>query len=308
VFQIGGQILNLLPQDPDSFRESRLLTRSLDDITGLEILYNGGTIQLTNDPEKGWQMMKPVADDTDQTFVSGYLAVAKSARGEEFPEITAGEAGLVAPSYTIRMHFPDEVREIRIGSEITEGPVKAYYAQQDFGDIVVLSEVMRNALVRRPFEFRDTHLLAFNPAQAEKIVLSLDGQSTTLEKQLGQWKVTAPAGAVLESQSDADALLKSLAEANAVDIEPAPAEGAPVDMAAYGLHEPVFQAEVTVVDEEGVSQTVGPLTIGAVTPDQSQQRFARTQARPEIFRAKQALLDGIREAMRGVRVPASGAS
>ena len=307
VFQIGGQLLGLLPQDPDSFRESRLLTRGLDDLTEIDIAYNVGAIRLVNDAEKGWQLVEPLADDTDQTFVSGYLAVLKNAKGDEFPEITAGDAGLVAPTYSITLHFPDEVREIRIGAEKTEGPMRSFYAQQDFGGIVVLSEVMRNAILRRPFEFRDTHLLRFKQSEVQKLALVLDGQQYVIEKQLQQWKVVSPQAAVLESQSDVDALLKALSDARAIDLEPAPADGAGVDLAAYGLQEPVFQAEVTVANEAGETSVVGPLTIGAVTPDQSQQRFVQTKGRPEVFRAKQALLDAVREALRGVRIPAGSA-
>lgn len=305
VFQIGGEILSLLPTEPEAFRERRLLTRDLEALQELELVYKGGTIRLANDPEGGWQMVEPFAEDTDQTQVSSYLAVLKNAKGTSFPEITAGEAGLVAPEYTIRLHYPDEIREIRIGGHAAVEPLPVYYVQLDFGAISVFTEILRNALVREPFDFRDKHLMKFEPGSAQRVQLHLDDREFLLEKQLGRWQAVSPAGAVIESQSDVDALLVAMSDAEAVGVEVPAAEVANADLAALGLDAPVFTVEVDVVDEGGDTHAVGPLSIGGVSDDASQERYVVSEGRPEIFRAKQALLDAIRDALRGIRVPAA---
>ena len=117
----------------------------------------------------------------------------------------------------------------------------------------------------------------------------------------------SPQGAVLESQSDVDALIKALAKSSAVDVEVAADQAPQADLAAYGLDAPVLEVEVTIADDTGEPRRLGPLKIGAVTPDQGQQRFAQAAGRPELFRIKQAVLDDVRDAMRGVRVPADSA-
>lgn len=305
VFQVGGELLALLPTEPDSFRERRLLTRELEGLQSLELEYRGGVIRLINDPGGAWQMVEPFADDTDQTQVSSYLAVLKSARGSSFPEVSAAEAGVIAPVYTIRLHFADETREIRIGAPHENGPLPAHYVQLDFGAISVMPDVLRNALVREAFEFRDKALMKFNADQARRLRMTLDGREVVLEKQLGQWRAIVPQGAVLESQADALAILKALAEAKASGLEFTADEAAGADLGKFGLDAPVFTAVVELADDEGGEAVVGPLRLGAVSAAESQERWVVTEDRPEVFRARQALLDTIRDAFRGIRVPAS---
>lgn len=307
VFQIGGELLALLPTEPETFRERRLLTRELEGLKELELLYNGGAIRLVNDPESGWLMVEPFAEDTDQTQVSSYLAVLKNAKGSEFPDITAGEAGLIAPVYTIRLHYADETREIRIGAQAAQDPLPQHYVQLDFGAVSVFSDILRNALVREPFDFRNKNLMQFKTENAKRLHLALDHREYVLEKKLNQWHVTSPANAVLESQSDIQALLKTLAEAKAVAVQVPADEAGSADLAAYELTNPVFAAEIVLADENDQEQRIGPLHIGGVSEASSQERYVRTEGRPEIFRAKQALLDSIRDALRGIRVPAAQA-
>jgi hypothetical protein len=297
VFKLSGHILGLLPQDPDSFRERRLLTRELEGLDSVAIEYKGGAIRLEKDPDRGWQMREPVVEDTDQGAVSGYLSLLKNVRGDEFPDVTAGVAGLIAPEYQITLNYPDESRQIRIGGPVPDRPEPLVYAQQDVGAITVIAEVLRNAIVRGPFDFREKRLIVFEPRDVTAIRGSLDGRDVVIEQHLGQWRVTVPAGAVLESQSDVAALLAALRDLRAVAIEPEE----PADPEAYGLADPVFTVELTLTDEEGVTREVGPLQVGAVAEDNAQQRFARTATRPEVFRVRQAFLDSVREALRGVR-------
>ena len=303
VFQVGGELLTLLPTDPDSFRERRLLTRGLDGLEELELIYNGGAIRLVNNPDTAWQMVEPLNEDTDQTQVSAYLAILKNATGSTFPDIAAGEAGLIVPVYTIRLKYADETREIRIGAQAAKDPLPAHYVQLDFGAISILSDVLRNALVREPFDFRNKRLMAFLPDKVQRLKLTLDGKEYVVEKQLRQWRVTAPQAAVLESQSDIVALLKALVDARATAVEVPAGEIAAAGMAAFGLQEPVFRVELTVLDDDGKEQLIGPLRIGGVSEQNGQERFVQAEGRPEVFRTKQALLDAVREAMRGVRVP-----
>ena len=81
------------------------------------------------------------------------------------------------------------------------------------------------------------------------------------------------------------------------------AEPVPQDLSPYGLDAPLATLAVSAQGAgQGDQETVhGPLKIGAVTPANSQRRFAVVAGRDGVYTIRQAVVDAIRDTIKGVR-------
>lgn len=297
VFAVDGHLLSLLPETPEAFRDTRLFTGEAANLKEIRLEAGDTSWRLVNDPEQGWAVVEPAINDTDQDAVNDFIRFLKTLHGTSFPDAADAE-GLDPPATRLTLTFKDgTTREIRVGAPVPNSSPVTLYATQDFGHVTTLPVQMVAALREGAFRFRDKRLLPFDPADATKISLQLDGVDYAFEKSDNAWTVSAPAGARLDSRSDVDALAHILAQAKATDIaDPAPARD------VQGVDAPVLTATVAVGGAEG-AETYGPLRIGALKAAKARERFAAVDRRSETVFVDQAVVDDLREALRGVRLP-----
>ena len=298
VFAIDGHLLSLLPETPDAFRETRLFTGEASNLKEIQLDAGEMSWRLVNTPDEGWAVVEPAVEDTDQEAVNEFMRFLKTLHGTSFPD-SAEAQGLNPPATRLTLTYKDgETREIRVGAPVPDSNPVTLYATQDFGDVTTLPVQLVAALREGAFRFRDKRLLPFDPAAATKVSLQLDGIAYLFEKADGAWTISAPEGARLDSRSDVDALVRILAQAKATDIaDPAPARE------VQGVDAPVLHVSVEVA-ADSATQTLGPLRIGALKAEKARERFAVVEGRSETLFVDQALIDDLREALRGVRLPA----
>jgi len=310
VFSMDNHVISLFPDAVDAFREGRLLTRPASELRRVHYRTAETEVVLETDEDSGWRLTEPDAHEGDPVALSNFIAAIKGLRASGFPEEDPGgdqdAMGFDEPTILLALTFAgeDEPLEIRVGTVTAEGD--AYYAMQDTGAVVTLPARAVEGLLWSPFDFRSRKLMRFDRPAAIRVALRFDAVNYRFDKVHGTWLVREPPGRRWESQSDMAALLEAINPVYAVSVEE---EHAPKDLAPYGLGDAL--CTVSVVTAEGdparawdAEETAhGPLHIGATTTDDSQQRFAIVAGQPAVFRVKQDIIDGIREALRGVREP-----
>lgn len=299
VCAIDGNVLTLLPNTPDAFRERHVLTRPASDIRSVEYRSRTGDFTLEKHPEGGWKLVRPEEPDADQQAISDYISRLKSTVGNSFPGGTPESYGLNEPETTIQLLFAGDTAPASIRVKPASEQAESCYITQDTGAVMLAPKAQVEGLLANASMFHSRCLFRFEKKDAVKIEFQLEGQGYLLEKAHDQWIVKAPDNKILASQSDVSALLDALTPVYAVSQESSAKE-----KSAYGLDQPTFTAYVTTRKPDapqGGERRVGPLAVGNVAPDTSQQRFASSADRAGIYRVKQDLIEAVREMLKGIR-------
>ncbi len=296
VFLVDSGLVALFPNAPGDFREKRLLTHGSEEITGIRYVDDDLDIRMARGEGGTWRITYPVEVEADAYVIEGYIDIVNSLAAEDFLDEIRPEFGFDHPRLSITFTFADEAESatIRVGALNLEK--ESYYVQQDTGVPCLVFTSRLVPLQRTLFQFRSKERLSFVMSEAVRLELRFEGTEYVFEQDEGEWRVTAPAGKRLETQSDAAALVGALAHVKAVADE-----GEASDLAAYGLDDPLLRVTVmTRPRGRGAEEVEGPLIVGAPAPDKSRQRFAMMQGAGEVFRVDQGLIDLARSTLRGV--------
>jgi hypothetical protein len=296
LFVIDAHIITLFPRAPSDFQERRLLTRQALEFGRIDIEGPGDTFSIIDTPEGGWQIENETSFITDYNAVSAYIGALKNARGIEFLEGEPAQFGLDAPERRITLHPKTEGEPAVILLKPHPTNAELYYAKQDLGPVFEIDRAAAEPLLASRLYFRSRFLLRFNPAEAVSLYLNLEGTAYAFKKAHGLWVVEQPADKALASQGEIERLVDTLAKLVATRNEPEAADPA----GSQGLDAPVLTFEVGMVNADGAASTAGPLSIGAVTPDEPLQRFASVAGREGVYRVRQQLIDELREFLRGL--------
>lgn len=299
VFTVDGTLIGFLPQTPTAFREFNLLTKGTRNLETIHFKSPYAEFELTDTEDEGWKLTAPPAERTNQMAVSTWIGFLKELAGRDFPGAVRPEFGLDPAPVEVRFNYGGDrdPAVIKVGARSTE--FDAHFAMQDTGTVTTIpSDDARRLLEATPFDFQDRGLLRFQASAVQRVELIFAGTAYRFERaQTGDWRVREPEGKRWDSPSDMEALLEALNPVLAKAIE---AETAPADPAQYGLAEPMLRATLYLVDG-GAEAVVGPLTIGSPAADNAQQRFAMAAGDPRVYRIRQAVIDGVRDALRGIR-------
>ncbi len=291
---VSANVLTLLPDTPDAFRDARVFAQQASDLTKIRLDGAGGGWTLTYAADAGWRLTDPPADDTDQNEVSRYISFLKGLSGVTFPtERPNFDAPFVALSLTTR--DGNEYR-IAVGEPISEtNPMLFYtFTTQEFVTSLPLSAV--TALRADPFQFRRKQLVPFKEEAAKEIALEFEGTKYRFVKRIDAWAVYEPEDMKFETQSDATAIVEALAKTRALSVaNPPPARD------VQGVDTPVLSATITLETGPGAPpMSLGPLAVGALKASESRERFAVLAGRDEVFFVDQSIIDDIRTGLAGI--------
>jgi len=140
--------------------------------------------------------------------------------------------------------------------------------------------------------------MRFLPAASRSVSLTFEGQQYQFVNVEGLWAVRFPEGLRWESQADMRIILDTLSQLRAVAVE---AHEAPDEEALenYELAYPILDAEVRVVAGDATA-SAGTVQVGGVAPPPAQSRYALSDNRDGVYHVDQAVVDDIREALRGI--------
>lgn len=300
VFVVDAHMVTLFPSNPDAWNEKRILTRSATDLTS--IAYEAGTqrFALVNAESGGWQLSEPRQDKTDQGAVSTFISTLMSLKGSEYFAARAPEFGLDQPVIRIALTWKDVETggDILVGAATPDGGRR--YVTQDNGAVTTLTNEEVGRLAVSIKDFLSKSLLAFKRDLAREIRLTFEGTEYVFVRGEQAWKVERPTGKVWDSQNDMQGLIAAITPLNAESVD---ADPAPDDLSIFGLDTPVAEWSVTLAPEAegGQPQTLGPVSIGGICPDNNHMRYAMVKGRDQVFRVRQAVVGKIREVLRGVR-------
>ena len=298
VFLLDPNVVAVLPQSPNVLREGRLFTRDASKLRSIHYKTADADFKLENDPEKGWRLVQPPVEDTDQAAVSNFVVFLKELAGKNFPGESPGLTGFDNPRISIHCEFADEEpSDILVGAAVPD--VGQFYARQDNGVTTVLTELDVNALTRNALDFQKKNLMEFNKLEAKTIQLKLDGADYTFEKFRGKWVVIQPEGHVFGNSKEMDPLVEALSSLRgnkkvADDVSQTPGSG---------LDAPVVEISVSAGAEGEEPAKLGPVAIGAPTAEDAQHRYATSAQRPGVYLVRQSLVDEIRDTVKAIRKP-----
>jgi hypothetical protein len=300
VFLMDDHVMSLLPKSPSAFREGHLMTGAATDLH--QIRYRAGDstdLLLENDPDKGWRLVRPAVDDTDQVAVSNFIAYLKAAEGHGFPGEPQPAWGLDEPVITVELVYQGETEPgtIKVGRPAPD--VDLYYGTLENGTVVLLSQLDVQALTKDEYYFREKRLMAFATQQPKRLEMTVDGTRYVFDKPRGHWRVKEPQDMALESPSDVAPVIGRLYNLRAITIE---TETPGEDLAPYGLDAPIAVISVVLPgsDDREAETTLGPLRVGSPAPDNTQERFAMIAGKPAVYRIGQALMDDVRETLKRI--------
>ncbi|MBP9002670.1 MAG: DUF4340 domain-containing protein [Candidatus Hydrogenedentes bacterium] len=295
---VDPQLVELIPRRPTQWRETRLITRRVSDLSVVECARSEGHFTLRREQDGAWRLADPVFDDVDEKVLSGYLAVLKETRGEVV-EQSPEAVGLDHPEVRFLFTYADGARAECALRPDPDQP-NAWLATQDTGGVIRLVGVAADALLVDPASFRSRALMRFEVANANRLAFSLDGQRYELGLREGRWRVIEPAGWSIQNQSDAKTILDALSKLEAAMVLPRP-----LDPAVTGLNTPVFTATVQCAgDTISGEALIGPVRVGNPSVEDPQRRYADMAGRQGQFLVSQELLETVRTAVKGLRPPA----
>jgi hypothetical protein len=235
---------------------SRLFRFTPEDVIELELKKPGSLIHLIRD-EKGWQMDSPVkakADDKSVHSVLQYITETKNDSKYVMEENPSPqrlvEFGLSNPSLQVEIRVKGEpAKTIYFGDR---GPTQNVAYAMVKGDPRVYRVVAdaRAEADRDDYYFRDKTIASFKPFEADKLEISINGQTMRAElPMMGKWEITQP----LKARADLVKIMELLSKLSEGEIK-AFIDEEPKDLGLYGLNPP--RAEVSVWgggDNKGVT-------------------------------------------------------
>ncbi|GMU92260.1 MAG: hypothetical protein AMXMBFR4_13180 [Candidatus Hydrogenedentota bacterium] len=300
VFVVDAHMVTLFPANPDAWNEKRILTRPAMDLTSIRYEAGAQQFALENVEDGGWQLTEPRREKTDQGGVSTFISTLLSLNGSEYYPERSPEFGLDEPVIRIALAWKDieEPGYILVGAETPDG--RRRYVTQDNGAVTTLTNEEVGRLAVSIKDFLSKSLLSFKRDLAREVRLMFEGTEYVFVRGEQAWKVERPTGKVWDSQNDMQGLIAAITPLNAESVD---ADPAPEDLSIFGLDNPVAEWSVTLAPEAegGQVQTLGPVSIGGICPDDNHMRYAKVKGRDQIFRVRQAVVGKIREVLRGVR-------
>jgi hypothetical protein len=293
VFLIDGHLISLLPSRPDSFRDRRVLTGTIGDVQRIDFAWEEEQYSIERGTDDGWHITLPEPRDTDQETVSALLAYLKGLEGAAFDEGSAEEQGLAPPQAEITLHRAagQDPSIIRIGGV---APSNMRYVTQDLGGVLLVPQHQAEALFVPEEHFASKALLRFMTQDVKRLDLRFEGTGYAFDQAGGQWRILEPADAVLQNQSDVEAILKAISGAEAERVEPSE---------ATGLDAPIVELEITWKAGETVEVT-RVLRIGAPTSADAQRRYVEIDNRERVYTLSQDVVRVIRESLSGIQLAA----
>lgn len=298
VLVIETPLLSLLPTTPTEWQDLRLLTGRVSDIKELTYTRGEKRMILAKDAEGGWRLQEPVLEAVNDFAVNAFLRFIKEAEGDDFVEEAETKGALENPEVRIALSLEDGS-----SSEILLAPSGApgvYYAKQDSGGIVALSGIAVKMLLIDADTFQSLELLRFIKSNVEGLKVNFEGREYQIIRRHDVWTATAPEGVEIGNQADVESLLDAVCPLNAKSIVDKTNE----DKTPYGLNTPVFSLQLHLATPDAAGRQDLTLDIGAVSPDNSSERFACGNARSGIFTISQEVMDKLRESLRGFSQPA----
>jgi hypothetical protein len=188
-----------LPSSDERAAQAKLLFHFDDeDVNGLEIEWEGNRVVLERPvaeaaDEEGeeesrsevtdeWRLVYPLEARADESLVASLLgALTSMEKSRTLEDMTPAEAGLEEPRARVEVRLADDVRELRIGSEVPASSTMIVgVAETD--DFFVVADGLWSQLTRAPGEWRSREVFAAPQEDIERISLGMADERLLLAR------------------------------------------------------------------------------------------------------------------------------
>lgn len=199
---------------------------------------------------EGWAVAKPVAAKADPQQVRSYLSTLRAMRAVGFVDEPQSppeqKYGLTPPRMTVTLAVGGDRAEKKLlvgGSSEDAAKKEIYVARGEGGPVFTVGDHLLTSLGKKPADFRDKTVLAFDKDKVGSVVLSdATGSSFTLEKKDGKWTL-ADAGEAKPKELIIERFVDDLRTLKGTDIASESAQAA-----EFGLDQPAVKIELRAAD------------------------------------------------------------
>ncbi|HZR80661.1 MAG TPA: DUF4340 domain-containing protein [Candidatus Binatia bacterium] len=237
-------------KDLKDLRDKTVLTFQDDAVQELRIRAGTQPEVVLRKEGDGWVLVQPSAAKADTTQVRSYLSTLRAMRALDFVDEDKSppdpKYGLTPPRIVVAVVAGDkkEEQKLLVGGASTDTAKKEIYVERgEGGSIFTVGDYLFTSLAKKPSDFRDKTVLAFEKDKVGSVVVTdANGGSYTLEKKDGKWTVAA-AGEAKPKDMIIDRFVDDLRTLKGADI--ASEAG---DASQFGLDKPAIKIDVRGAD------------------------------------------------------------
>ncbi|MGQ3684799.1 MAG: DUF4340 domain-containing protein [Candidatus Loosdrechtia sp.] len=203
-----------------------------------------------------WRIDDPVKDLADLEKIKDMLGKFKNLQIErtdflpEEEEENLAKYGLETPRYTVTIKEKDITQSVVFGYSLDN---KVYAKRTDEPTIFLLKDAILIDLSKKPNGLRDRKVVRFDSIGTygiNKLEIKTASDVITIEKSLDlDWIITKP----INIYADQDTVKNFIEKIKTLEIEDFISDK-PVDLAMYGLKEPVFEISVTKEEDRELAK------------------------------------------------------
>ena len=238
-------------------REKYLLAFDRNNVEGIDIFSNEDKVELRKNGNQ-WMVQTPVKDRASLPAVNEILTLCETLEKEPLTGAGNGDKkqlkmfGVAKPAVRLKLLGREMPPEILFGKDTAvEG--KVYVRLDGSGTVAVTDNTLRNAIVRKPDEFRDPRLSMLDSSIIKRVFVKTAAGEIALTKESRRWSVVKPLKARADDATVA-AFLESVLHTQIAGFLP----DNNVNLNSYGLSEP---RGVVTFEAAGMAPAV--LEIGA---------------------------------------------
>lgn len=237
--------------------------------------------------EETWKMIQPVEDAADTDAVKRMVMNFVNAEQKKTIADDSSkdqEFGLDKPQLIVNARGQDgNAMYLAIGSETPTA--SGYYAHVDNQpQVIAISSQIKTGLDKSLYDLRDKTILAFEPTQVKKAILTLpseDSQTVELEQKNDTWKIVAPQ----QYQADTEKMNSFLSKITSSQVKAFITEKAE-DLTQYGLEYPTATLSLMV----GEDKSQKTLFLGKKN-ESEEGVYAKHEAMENVFLVDATILD-----------------
>jgi len=269
------------PNSEEAKRQSEnVVNFKRDAIEGVVIQNGDDRIELRRQDKK-WRIEAPVKDQADGSVVDNILFDLESWQKEATitaKEIDAdknklAEYGVSKAKLRLKLLGKDAPPEIFFGNNAAlEG--RMYVRLENSKETFIASQNIKNAVAKKPEDFRDKKLTDLATAQVSRVVIKNAAGELELQKRADHWDVVRP----LRARADDSKIGDLVAQVTTARIQQFVAADSG-DLKPYGLMEP--RGAITLFGEDDKQGKT--LQIGSGTEKQPDQVYVRFSPRGSVY-------------------------
>ncbi len=256
-------------------------------INGIIIENGDDRIELRRVEDK-WRLESPIKDQADEATVEGLLAEVENWQKEstiaadelEKNKERLEEFGLVKPRLRLKLQGEDAPPEIVFGRDSAfEG--RMYVRLANSRDAFIVSQGVKQAITRKPEEFRDKNLTDLATGEVTRLLLATPAGEMELQKTGERWEIVKP----MKTAADTQKVNDLIARLTTARVEKFVAEDS-ADLKPYGLAEP--RGSVTLFGS-GTPPAPKVLQIGKAAGPEGAEVYVRFVPRAAVYTVPKAL-------------------